>query len=277
MQPAAALNGPLGPEIQKKIAQVEESKKDVNLRQLRQGEEVLWQRATRLVADGKFADAQKDLKQILALPAGGVHREDAQKYLTKTIPQQQAQNALLAKGRQSVTQGDFAAARRAADQLKQAGGNPDDLVAQIDQAEQGQLKQLESQFDQLKSRDDDAAIQQLKALQPRFQALADSGPQSGEALNYANNIPAAIADVRARSEKKNADAAFQQVVQKYRQAAAGNDKNGLANARGDFQSIAQNGGPHADSAQQYVAEITKKLDALNAAANASAARHEGGS
>ncbi len=264
LQPAAALNGPLGPEIQKKIAQVEESKKDVNLRQLRQGEEVLWQRATRLVADGKFADAQKALKQILALPVGGVHTDDAQRYLTKTIPQQQAQIAMLAKGRQSMTQGDFAAARRAADQLKQAGGNPDDLVAQIDQAEQGQLKQLENQFDQLKSRDDDAAIQQLKALQPRFQALADSGPQSGEALNYANNIPAAIADVRARSEKKNADAAFQQVVQKYRQAAAGNDKNGLSAARVDFQSIAQNGGPHADSAQQYVAEITKKLDALNA-------------
>jgi hypothetical protein len=264
LQPAAALNGPLGPEIQKTIAQVEESKKDVNLRQLRQGEEVLWQRATRLVADGRFADAQKELKRILALPAGGVHRDDAQKYLTKTIPQQQAQIALLAKGRQSVTQADFAAARRAADQLKQAGGNPEDLVAQIDQAEQGQLKQLENQFDQLKSRDDDAAIQQLKALQPRFQALADSGPQSGDALNYANNIPAAIADVRARSEKKVADAAFQQVVQRYRQAAAGNDKNGLAAARGDFQSIAQSGGPHADSAQQYVAEITKKLDALNA-------------
>ena len=32
---------------------------------------------------GKFTDAQKDLKQILALPAGGVHRDDAQKYLTK--------------------------------------------------------------------------------------------------------------------------------------------------------------------------------------------------
>jgi hypothetical protein len=264
LQPAAALNGPLSPEIQKKIAQVEESKKDVNLRQLRQGEEVLWQRATRLVADGRFAEAQKDLKQILALPPGGVHMDDAQRYLTKTIPQQQAQNALLTKGRQSLTQGDFASARRAADQLRQAGGNPGDLVAQIDQAEQSQLKQLENQFDQLKLRDDDAAIQQLKALQPKFQALKDSGPQSGEALNYDNNIAAAIADVRARSEKKIADAAFQQIVQRYRQAAAGNDKNGLAAARIDFQSIAQNGGPHADSAQQYMAEITKKLDALNA-------------
>ena len=264
LEPAAALNGPLAPEIQKKIGQVEESKKDVNLRQLRQGEEVLWQRATRLVADGRFTDAQKDLKQILALPTGGVHRDDAQRYLSKTIPQQQAQNALLAKGRQSLTQGDFTSARRAADQLKQAGGNPEDLVAQIDQAEQGQLKQLESQFEQLKSRDDDAAIQQLKALQPKFQALTDSGPQSGEALNYANNVPTAVAEVRARLDKKGADAAFQQVVQRYRQAAAGNDKNGLAAARGDFQSIAQNGGPHADNAQQYAAEITRKLEALNA-------------
>ena len=264
LEPAAALNGPLVPEIQKKIAQVEESKKDVNLRQLRQGEEVLWQRATRLVTDGRFAEAQKDLKQILALPAGGVHREDAQRYLTKTIPQQQAQNGLLAQGRHSLTQGDFPSARRAADQLKQAGGNPDELVARIDESEQAQLKQLENQFDQLKSRDDDLAIQQLKALQPRFQALVDSGPQAGEALNYANNISGAIADVRARLEKKVADAAFQQIVQRYRQAAANNDKNGLAAARGDFQSIAQNGGPHTDSAQQYVAEITKKLEALNA-------------
>jgi hypothetical protein len=264
LQPAAALNGPLTSEIQKKITQVEESKKDANLRQLRQGEEVLWQRATRLVVDGRFADAQKNLKQILALPAGGVHRDDAQRYLTKTIPQQQAQNGLLAHGRQSLSQGDFPSARRAADQLKQAGGNPEDLVAQIDQAEQSQLRQLENQFDQLKLRDDDSAIQQLKALQPRFQALIDSGPQSGEALHYANNIPAAIADVRARSEKKVADAAFQQIVQRYRQAAAGDDKNGLAAVLGDFHSIAQNGGPHADSAQQYVAEITKKLDALNA-------------
>ncbi len=262
--PAAALNGPLTSEIEKKIAQLDESKKDANLRQLRQGEEVLWQRATRLVAEGRFAEAQKDFRKVLALPVGGVHRDDAQQYLTKTIPQQQAQNSLLAQGRHSLAQGDFQSARRAADQLKAAGANTDELVGQIDQAEQSQLKQLESQFDQLKSRDDEAAIQQLKALQPKFQALIDSGPQANEALSYANNIPEAVADVRARSEKKLADAAFQQTVQRYRQAATNNDKNGLAAARGDFQSIIQNGGPHAESAQQYLTEINKKLDALNA-------------
>jgi len=264
LQPAAALNGPLTPEIQKKLAQIEESKNDANLRQLRQNEEVLWQRATKLVADGRYTEAQKSLKQILALPTGGVHRDDAQQYLTKTIPQQQAQKSFLAQGHQRLAQGDFASARRAAEQLRQAGGNADQLSAQIDQGELAQLKQLEGQFDQLKTRDDESATQSLKALQPKFQALADGGPQSGEAQSYADNVSSAIADVHTRAEKKAADAAFQQMVQRYRQAAASNDKNALVAARGELQSVAQGGGPHADSAQQYLSEVNKKLDALNA-------------
>jgi serine/threonine protein kinase len=265
LQQGAALNGPMTAEIQKKLAQVEESQKDANLRQVRQREEELWQRATKLVADERYAEAQKDLKQILALPAGGVRRDDAQRYLDKTIPQQKAQAALLSQSRQSLAQGDFSSARQAADQFKQNGGDAAGLVGSIDQAEQSQLKQLEALFEQAKQRDDDSAIQQLKALQPKFQALAtDGGPQSSEAQNYANSVPAAINDVRARVEKKGADAAFEDMVQKYRQAAVANDKNGLSAVRNDFQSIVQNGGGHASSAQQYIGEINKKLEAMNA-------------
>lgn len=265
LQHGAALNGPLTADIQKKLAQVAESQNDANLRQVRQHEEELWQRALKLAADSRYTEAQKDLKQILALPAGGVRREDAQRYLDKTIPQQKAQAALLSQSRQSLAQGDFSSARRAADQFKQNGGDAAELVANIDQAEQSQLKQLEGLFEQARQRDDDTAVQQLKALQPKLQALAsDGGPQSSEAMTYANSVPAAINDVRARVEKKGADAAFEDMVQKYRQAAAANDKNGLSAARSDFQSIAQNGGAHASSAQQYIGEINRKLDALNA-------------
>ena len=266
LQRGAALNGPLTAEIQKKLAQVEESQKDANLRQVRQREEELWQRAIKLVADERYTEAQKDLRQILALPVGGVRRDDAQRYLDKTIPQQKAQNALLTQARQNLAQGDFSSARRAANQFKQNGGNAAGLVANIDQAEQSLLKELESLFEQVRQHDDDSAIQQLKALQVKFQALAaDGGPQAGEALSYANNVPGAINDIRARIEKKSADAAFEDMMQRYRQAAAANDKNTLTAVRGDFQSIIQNGGPHASSAQQYVGEINKKLDVLNAA------------
>jgi len=79
-----------------------------------------------------------------------------------------------------------------------------------------------------------------------------------------NNVGGAIADIRARADKKRTDVAFQQMEQRYREAAANNDKNGLLAARGDFQTIVQGGGPHADSAQQYLADINRKLDALNA-------------
>lgn len=261
---AAALNGPLTGEIERTLSQLEESQKDVSLRQLRQGEEALWQRAGRLTAEGRYTDAERELKKIIALPSGGVHRDDAQQYLEKTIPQLKQQNNLLRQAQASLKQGDFSSARRSADLLKQNGGNPVEIIASIDQAELGQLKQLESQFEQLRQRDDEAATQQLQALQSKFRGLAtDGGPQSAEASNYANDIPGAIADIRARAEKKRADAAFQQIEQRYQQAVASNDKNGLAAARGDFQSIVQNNGPHADRAQQYVAEINQKLDALN--------------
>ena len=263
LQPAAALHGPLSSELQQKLAQVEESMKDANLRQLRQKEEVLWQRAMSSVADGRFSEAQNDLKQVVALPAGGVRREDAQRYLERTIPQLKIQKSLDAQAREKLQQGDFSSARHAADEIKRNGGTPTELAGKIDQAELAQLRQLESQFEQLKLRDDEAAIQQLKTLQPRLQAFSDGGPQSDEALTYANSVPAAIADVRARSDRKIADAAFQQAIQKYHVAAANNDKNGLAAARGDLQSIVQNGGPHAADAQKNLSELNDKLAALN--------------
>ena len=264
LQQGAALKGPLTSEIDKKVSAIAESMKDANLRALRQREAVLWQQATNRLASGRLTDAQKELRQILALPVGGVHREEAQNYLDKVIPQRILQNDLLGQGRQSLKQGDFPSARRAAGQLKQNGGDPAALIGEIDQAEQSRLAQLESQFNQLKQRDDDAAIQQLKVLQPKFQALAnDGGSQSAEALNYANNIPATIADVQARVQKKIADAAFQQMVQRYQLAVSANDKNGLTAARTDFESVIQSGGPHAEEAQKHLLDVNNKLAALN--------------
>jgi eukaryotic-like serine/threonine-protein kinase len=264
LQSALALNGPLTSDIQKKLSEIDESIKDTSLRQLRQNEEKLWQQAMSYAASGRFNEAQKDLRQVIALPAGGVHREEAQSYLDKELPQRILQASLLAQARQALKQGDLQSARQTANQLKQNGGNSSELVAEIDKQEQAKLGQLESQFNQLKQRDDDAAVQQLKALQPKFQALASDGsPQSGEASNYANAIPSSIADVQASILKKSSDAAFQRTVQKYQQAASTNDKNGLTASRNDFQSVIQNGGPHVNEAQKYRVEIDSKLAALD--------------
>jgi serine/threonine protein kinase len=260
---AAPSNGPLTPEISRKLSEIDASMKDAHLRQLRQSEEKLWQRALNRMANDNFTEAQKDLRQVLALPSGGVHREDAQNYLDHVLPQRIRQNSLTSQARQALQGGDFRAARQAADQLKQSGADATAVVAEINQLEQARLTQLEAQFAQLKRRDDDPAIQQLKALQPKFQALVgDGGPQSGEASNYVNAVPEAITEMQAGIQKRSQDAAFQRTVQRYQQAASANDKAGLASLRSEFQSLAQGGGSHAGEAQRYRTEIDNKLAAL---------------
>jgi DNA polymerase III gamma/tau subunit len=267
LQQAATLNGPLTTDIQKKLAGIEESMKDASLRQLRQREEVLWQLAKNREANGRYKEAQNDLRQILALPAGGVHKDDANKYLDAVIPQHQLRDRLLAEARQDLRQGDFRAARQAAGQIQQNGGDPGQLTGEIDQAEQAQLSQWESQFSQLSQAEDDAAVQKLKALQLRFQSVAsEGGPRSSEAQAYASNTSKAISDVQARAQNKIADREFQQLVQKYQQALGANDKNALTAVRSDLQSIAQRGGPHSEEARKYANDASTRLDALNAPA-----------
>lgn len=205
LREAAAWSGPLTAEIQRRIATIDESAKDPSLGQLRRREEVLWQQALKCVAEGKYMEARTRIGQILALRAGGVHREDAETYRDKVIPQKIQENDLVAQAYLEMSQGQFQSARFIADQLKQAGGDSAPLLGKIDQAERGRLVQLEDQFNQLKKRDDDAAVQKLKALPQKFQALSnDGGPQSNEALTYANNIPGAIVDVQNRMQAKNA-------------------------------------------------------------------------
>ena len=52
-------------------------------------------------------------------------------------------------------------------------------------------------------------------------------------------------------------------MQRYQQAASSNDKNGLASARNEFQSVIQSGGSHADEAQKYRTDIDNKIAELS--------------
>jgi hypothetical protein len=265
LRDAAALNGPLTAEVQRKESVIQESMKDATLRQIRQREAVLWQSAMTRVADGRYHQAEKDLRDVLSLPPGGSHREEANTYLNKIIPQRVQQVHTKAVARQSLEQGDFLSARKSADQLGLEGGDPKSLIVEIDKAEKERLSQLETQLNQLKLRDDEASIQQLKALLPKFQALASAGgaASAAEASADAKDTSAAIGDAQSRAQKKTADTAFQQIVQRYQQAVSVGEKNGLSAARNDLQSVVQGGGPHVSEAQQYLDTVNAKLAALN--------------
>jgi len=316
LNPAANLNGPLSAEIKKKLAGIEESMQNQGLRDLRRKEEQLWQQANDDVASGRFPEAEKKLRQILALGDGGVRKNDAQQYLAHTIPAREQEEKLFSQARQAsqkgdlnslqnasdllkhlialegprkpeaeqlladirarlyssyasganqdLQRGDFRAARQKAGLIRQNGGDPGTLLSDIDRAEQNRLTQMEGLFNQLKQSDDEAAAQQLNNLQRGFQSIVDAaGPRSEEARGFVNNVPVAIREVHDRATNKRAEAAYQQIVQKYQQASSASDKSGLEAARTGFQSIAQSGGPHASEAQKFVEDINTKLTALS--------------
>jgi hypothetical protein len=260
---AENLKGPLTPALQSMRGQIEESMRNAQLRQLRQREAQIWQQAVGNVGARQFAQAEAELRQVQALPDGGVHREDAQRYLTEVIPKLKQQGKQLAEARQALKQGDFESARKFSLQLQQSGGDASELNGEIEKYEGDRLARLESQFNQLRQGDDDSSVQQLNALQPKFQALANSGgPKSAEAQTYVNSIQSSISDIQARAQSKRFELAFQAASQKCQQVLAGNDKSGLASARESMQSFTQNG-PHADEAQKCIGDITAKLNALN--------------
>jgi serine/threonine protein kinase len=277
LKQAEQLNGPLTPQIQKTLAEVEESKNNAAVAELRRHEADLWQKAVRNVETGQYTAAERLLKQILALGPEGVRKLEARNYLDKTIPQRKRNDELLAEARRRLAQRDYAAARGSADQLEQNGGDPRALDGEIDRLESSDLKQLESQFEQARQGEDQSALTQLDGLQRGFQKLAQDKrfQQADEVQTYLDNIGGSTNAVRGRMDKKTADqkeqaaaverqkleAAFQQVVQGYRQGAQ--DQKGLTAARNSFQRITDNDPSHAEGARQFLNEIDNKLAELN--------------
>jgi serine/threonine-protein kinase len=261
LQQAAAINGPLTSDIKKKMAGIEESMADANLRELRRREAVLWQQAVDDVAGGRNVQARRTLQQVLSLPSGGVRREEAQKYLDEVVPQHELGAKLAAQAQRELSEGQFQAALQDASQIEQKGVDAKQVRSAIYGAMGDRLSQLKTQFNQLKLGNDQAAIDQLEALRPKFQALTSEGSFTGsvEAQAYVNNIPGAINDVQGRIHDQSANAAFRQMEQRYQQAMNAHDKDGLVRARSDFQSVVDAGGRHAGEAKTYLSNITSEL------------------
>jgi serine/threonine protein kinase/predicted Zn-dependent protease len=260
---AEKMGGPLTPKLQEMKVQIVDSIKDTRLRDIRQREAQLWQQAADKMKSKRYAEAQTYLRQLLALPEGGVHRNEAQTDLSDVIPSLQQQDKFSARVQQALRQGDFRSARNFASQVQRAGGDTSQLNGEIDKSETDRLVQLENQFRQLKEADDDSAVPPLRALQATFKTMVDSGgPKTVEAQSYLDNIATAISDVQTRAQNKRLEAAFQSAVQKYQQAVNATDKTALTAASGALQPFAQ-GGPHAGEAQKYLNEINVKLAAMN--------------
>jgi serine/threonine protein kinase len=238
LTPAADLNGPLTAEIKKKQAGIEESMQNQNLRDLRRREELLWQQANDDVAGGRFAEAQKKLRQVLALGDGGLRKNDAQQALAHTIPDRQAEEKLFTQARQDLQKGDINSLQSASDILSKIASREDPRKPEAEKMLQDVRAKLSSSYASSARQDlqrGDFHSARLKAGQ-----IQQSG---GDAAAVSTDI-----DQAEQSRLTQLEGQYNQLKQSDDDAAA----QQLSNLQRGFQALADSAGPRSEEAKNFV-------------------------
>jgi hypothetical protein len=265
LQGAEKLNGPLTVEIENKETTVSESMRNDSLAKLRQQEATLWQQATSEVDKAELDAAKRDFRKILATGDGGVRKADAKRYLNDVIPRRQEEEDVFHQAQQSSRTNDQQGLQRAADLFGQviALNGPRKTEAEELQGN------VQSRLTSLKQENLNRQLTVLEttARQNIEQGDLNSARQKADQIRRAGGDPTSLSRDIDQAEANQARLAqeereFQRAVQAY-MALGTRDKNGLEKSRGDFQSIVQEKGPHSSDAQQYLADINKRLDAPN--------------
>jgi hypothetical protein len=261
LQESAAKNGPLTDVIGKKQQELEAALKNDDLRKIRQMEATIWQRANSDLNAGKLQQASGEFRKILALPDGATRKDEAQRYLDHVIPNSEREEALFSDARKSAHGKDAASLQRAtqlADQVVALNGPRKDDAIKLKSEVGAQLAKL----DQVRK------SQQVSDLMSRGRQSLRSGDLAG-AQSAADQIrqlggdsSVLAAEIDQASKTRAADTAFQDAMQRYHQANAG-DKGSLEAARAPLQTIAAGGGPHASEARNAADDIGQKLAKLN--------------
>jgi len=265
LQNAASVKGALTAEINKRLEGIDAAMNDADLRKLRQREEQLWQAAQADVTGGHFVAGQKELRQILALPEGATRKEAAQRYLDETVPRRKKEESLFAEAQRASKSSDPGELQRARDLFGEViaqDGPRKNQAAELRSSIAGHLTVLKQQHEQ------SMATLIAQARQALNQGNIRDARQKTEAARQLGADTSELSgDIdqadKALQSKAAADATFQRTVQRYRAAASANDKAGLESVRGDLLAVAQAGGAHVAEAQSYVAELDRKVAALN--------------
>jgi serine/threonine protein kinase len=264
LQDAASLNGPLNGPIQTQIEAIQAEMRDAKLGSARQQEEQLWQSANSDIERGQFATAETSLNQILELPEGGLRKDDAKRYLNEVIPKRKEEEALFAQAKRGMRKKDSVNLKGAAallDRVIQLQGPRKSEALQLRQTVAEDLNTLQKQ-----ERDQRIATLEAGARQDARQGDFSSARQKASQIAEAGGDPAKLsAEIdqaeAAEQARRQYEANYLSTVQKYKQALAASDKNGVEAARTSFQAIAQGGGSHANDANTYLSDIKSKLSA----------------
>ncbi len=265
LQDAEKLNGPLTVQIRGKEATVRESMRSEDLARLQQQEAALLQQAKNKVGKSEFDSAKGDLRKIISSGDGGARAAEAQNMLDNVIPRRQKEEGLFRQATQSAQASDAESLQRAADLLGQVvalDGPRKTGAAELQRSLGERLSDLKKESTTRK-----IALLEAAARQSIQQGDFNGARQKIDQIRQDGGDPTTLSRQIDQAQARQTQLAqqqreFQQAVDTYN-AVGSRDKPDLEKSRTAFQSIERESGPQADRAQQYVAEIDKKLEALN--------------
>ena len=222
---AARLNGPLNPLIKDLRHEFSEDAHGAELLQLGVREQQLWDRAMKAFAAGEWDNAEKPLREILALPEVNRHWNEAARDVDEILPERRKADQLWQNEQreQGVTgpehrineiklldqllaiggihqknarqRRDVLFSQFARNGLRKAGGGQGQGAAHSDSgspssgSDDPQLSDFKDALDQAVSHGDAKALQQMQNLRPLFKAIVDGGgPQAADARDCLNNL-----------------------------------------------------------------------------------------
>jgi serine/threonine protein kinase len=282
---AARLDGPLNTTIADLRRQFSEQARSAQTQRATQEERSRWDRAMKHMQSGELDDAEKLLREIIALP-GTVHRRsDAERYVDQIIPQRRQEELLWADLQQysrSVSADHRLNEVKTLDKLLILGSDRqqearqlrEGLIARLAQAnaiknrkplpvvsasDRERIAALQTRFDRAVQQGNVEGLQQLHALRPQFKALTGrEGLLALDARDYLNNlVPRAEKQIQTNLATADSHAAanaeYETLVKRYDQEVAAQDLSVLrSRTLVEFRQIVSSGGLRASEAAQYV-------------------------
>jgi hypothetical protein len=282
---AARLNGPLNSLAADLRREFSEEAYGAELKRAEGQEQALWDEGIAELRDAQFDAAERALRNILVLPAGGRHWADAERYVDVVIPQHRQEQQLWTEAQMQSTsaeRGHLLKEIKALDDVMAEGGAHEQQARQmrdavirqivrdnarrnrqvdptLSEGYEAQLAGLETQFVNLALKGDAAALEGLQELRPKFKALADAGgPLAMDARDYLSNvIPKTQKQIEdnlaATASGLSANAEYERAVKDYARAVA-TQNTGMLRGRvlAAFRQIAESGGIRAKEAERYV-------------------------
>jgi len=262
---AEKIQGPLGSRIGELRKSFNDASTNTGLAQLQKQEAQVWSEAEGHFNAGRFDQAEKSFRQVLALPEGGRRRADAQRYIREVIPGRKKEEGLFAQAQPLAQQRDNEGRLQEADQLLQqviALNGPRRAEAQ---RLQEQVKQRLTQLAQEKG---DAERQaQITSLENEIQQEIRrenflNARQKLEQIRRLQGDPSRMSGELDRAEQQQ----FSQLEGQFNSARSQGNRQGLERLAPEFRKLAEAGGAVASRARNFADnQIPKALSDLEAA------------